>query len=292
MASKKEIVIKAVKDIIAQLKMKLTLRQIYYQLVSKAIIPNCMNEYKGLSRVLVDARKTGAIEFDDMEDRTRSYSLNYKHSDSTIESEINNLVQYIRFNTFKLPRSQTQTKLHIIGLEKSALETFFSNAIPKDSNTMLMVCHGYNSTSQLHEISEAIKELEYIKEVHVSYFGDHDPTGHDIPRNFKDQMEKDFGITFASFERIAVLPAQITQYHLPTAPAKAKDSRTASWDSEGVDCVEVDAIPPPVLKQLVEIQVLKYWDEDLARQVDAENVKLNIDYRKQMLEKIKEEFGD
>jgi hypothetical protein len=42
---------------------RLTLRQLYYQLVSKDIIPNKLTEYQKLSTLLVKARMGGAVDW-------------------------------------------------------------------------------------------------------------------------------------------------------------------------------------------------------------------------------------
>ena len=60
-------IVKAVNEILAQYNAPLTLRQVYYRLVAKALIPNTVTSYKTLSRLLVKARERG--EVDDAERR-------------------------------------------------------------------------------------------------------------------------------------------------------------------------------------------------------------------------------
>src|ERR1700722_6265193 len=50
----------------------LTLRQLYYQFVSRDIIPNKQSEYKRLGSVINDARLAGLIDWSAIEDRTRN----------------------------------------------------------------------------------------------------------------------------------------------------------------------------------------------------------------------------
>lgn len=50
----------------------LTLRQIYYQLVSRGIIENKVSEYTMLSNLLKWARLDGYISWDDIKDRVTS----------------------------------------------------------------------------------------------------------------------------------------------------------------------------------------------------------------------------
>ena len=49
----------------------LTLRQLYYQFVSRDIIPNNLRSYKNLGSVLNDARLAGKVDWDMIEDRGR-----------------------------------------------------------------------------------------------------------------------------------------------------------------------------------------------------------------------------
>jgi len=61
-----------VKKIIKEFDTKLTLRQIYYQLVSKHLIENIRSQYQRLSKILVKARYDSIIDWEDIEDRTRN----------------------------------------------------------------------------------------------------------------------------------------------------------------------------------------------------------------------------
>jgi len=54
-----------------QQNIKLTLRQLYYQLVARDIIPNKKSEYNKISRILTDARYCGLVDWNAIEDRIR-----------------------------------------------------------------------------------------------------------------------------------------------------------------------------------------------------------------------------
>lgn len=51
----------------------LTVRQLYYQLVARAIIPNTERSYKRVTGVANDARMAGLMDWAAIEDRTRSF---------------------------------------------------------------------------------------------------------------------------------------------------------------------------------------------------------------------------
>ncbi len=277
-----------VKKIMNEVGMVMTLRQIYYQLVGKGLIPNKISEYKALSAMLVKARKNGDIDYEDMEDRTRKINNKFSQNWDEVDESVKSLVDYLDSASIRLSRALYQPVLHIIGLEKQALEAFFEASIPSGRNCMLVVNRGYNSLSQLKNIVDAINGMQQIREIRVSYFGDHDPSGKDIERNLKDQLEE-FGIVFDSWEKIGVLPAHITRWNLPTAPPKTKDSRTKNWTEGG--CVELDAIPPNDLKQIIKQRVSMYFDMDIRNEVVKLEGVLNRRYKKKLLKALQNKYS-
>ena len=50
----------------------LTLRQLFYQFVSRALIPNTQKDYKRLGDVIKNARRAGLLDWESIEDRTRN----------------------------------------------------------------------------------------------------------------------------------------------------------------------------------------------------------------------------
>ena len=49
----------------------MSLRQLYYQFVSRDLLPNEAKSYKRLGKTVSDARNAGLIDWDSIEDRTR-----------------------------------------------------------------------------------------------------------------------------------------------------------------------------------------------------------------------------
>jgi len=262
MATKKELIIKVVKDIASKYGLgKLTLRQIYYRIMelSKSIpeldFPNTTSQYKSLSKILVDARKDGTIPYNVMEDRTReviddtwTYYDNWK---DTVNSQIENIKNAPEIEIHK---NLYQDKINLIVLEKQALEGIFTRTLSNMS--ILVVCKGYNSLSQLKDLYDILEDEK--RQVNCYFFSDFDPSGIDIQRNFKEQMELDFNIKFDKFERKCLTEKQIAQYNLPFAPVKTKDTRSKGWKPKGV--IEMDALEPNILVNLISECVDENWN--------------------------------
>jgi len=73
-SGKKRQVFEKVKEVVDDFQSqgyRMTLRQLYYQLVSKDVIPNIASEYAKLSTLLTEARMYGYIDWDFIEDRIR-----------------------------------------------------------------------------------------------------------------------------------------------------------------------------------------------------------------------------
>jgi hypothetical protein len=121
----------------------------------------------------------------------------------------------------------------------------------------LMVTRGYASLSFLYEAGEYLRTLNVP--VFLYYFGDWDPSGVDIPRKVEADL-RDFAPDNAvTFARVAVNPDQIHAWSLPTRPTKGRDSRSKSFVGESV---EVDAIPPGYLRQLVANCIEQHMNQD------------------------------
>lgn len=77
--------------------LRLTLRQLYYQLVTRNIISNEEKSYKKLSSLISSARLAGLVDWDAIEDRVRQ---------PKIQSEFNDLSELIEaaINSYRLPR--------------------------------------------------------------------------------------------------------------------------------------------------------------------------------------------
>jgi len=284
--TKKQEIIKQVQAIIRQYTTKLTLRQIFYRLVSAQTIVNTMSSYKYLSSVLVDARMDGDIDWDDIEDRTRG-----AEGGDSIEELVDEYVESWLYalkscgSSYKMPRWKDQKFYVEVWLEKEALSGVFSE-ITGVLNVVLCVCRGYPSATFLHDAVERLKEVEE-REVVILYFGDHDPSGQDIQRYVQEFLSQ-FGLN-PDFHKIAITPQQITQYRIPPAPAKKTDARYAGFVAQyGDRTVELDALDPNVLQRLIQSSVEQYFSQSQYQIVQNEQNRR----RKEIKDKVDDILGE
>ncbi len=105
------------------------------------------------------------------------------------------------------------------------------------------------------------------KQVYVYHFGDFDPSGVNAAETIdRDLRELAPGVDIV-FERIAVTKEQIENMDLPTRPTKQSDTRAAGF---GNVSVELDAIPPDVLREMVREVLSRHIDDELLEELQAE----------------------
>jgi hypothetical protein len=110
-----------------------------------------------------------------------------------------------------------------------------------------MVSRGYASLSFLHSAAEVIKSSN--RPTFIYHLGDHDPSGVNAGEKIDQTLREMAPGAEIHFERLAVLPQQITSWRLPTRPTKQTDTRAKRF---GEVSVELDAIDPLRLRQLVQ----------------------------------------
>jgi len=252
--AKLEIVNKIIEDY-AQQGYRLTLRQLYYQLVSRDIIPNAKAEYAKLSTLLVNGRMSGIVDWDAIEDRIRIPFLPYWVNG--IEDAINDTI-----TQYRLDRQKEQKVYIELWVEKDALSGVLKR-ITSHYHIKLMVNRGYSSCTAMHDAYERLKRYEAEKkQTCVLYLGDYDPSGLDMIRDVRERLEE-FGV-YPEVRHIGLTKKQIEKFSPPPNPAKITDPR-AGWyiQKHGNSSWEVDALDPKVLHQLVRKNVEELIDMDL-----------------------------
>jgi hypothetical protein len=237
----------------------MTLRQVYYQLVSKQVIENKKSEYQRLDNALIVARKEGLIPYEWIEDRTR------RPRDVAMWEDLSEFIEDIRYAYRKNIWSRQKNYI-VVWVEKEALSEIFSKIVEPYGVT-LVVGRGYNSLSIKKELADRFKSIN--KSVVILYFGDFDPSGEDIYRDLVDSFS--FFGTRPKIEKVALTREQVEEYHLPFDFTKKTDARATNFIKKYGDmAVELDALPVQVLQKLIKENIEKYLDAKAFNSVIAE----------------------
>jgi len=241
--------------------LRLTLRQLYYQFVTKNYITNEERSYKNLGKAISNGRLAGLIDWDAIEDRVRvpKPPNEFQSLESLVEAA---------FRSFRLPRWKGQEYYAELWVEKDALSGVLE-PLAREFHVTMMVNRGYSSQSAMYEAGRrfAEKDNDGYRTV-LFYLGDHDPSGEDMVRDVQDRLQR-FG-SEVEVKKIALTMAQVNQHNPPPNPAKMSDSRAKAYVEEhGASSWEVDALPPEVLNDLIRESFEEILDRDKMDEVIA-----------------------
>ena len=244
---------------------KLTLRQVFYVLLGRALIKSSETMYKALGKLIGNARKAGLIDWDTIEDRGRQADR---------PTEFDSLGDLIdtALAWYRLPRWEGQKVYAELWVEKAALAGVLQPMADRYHVT-LMVNKGYSSLSAMYESAKRIREGTRDGEIPATifYLGDHDPSGLDMARDIREKLATfTHGEIPFKVEMLALTTEQVRHYNPPPNPTKLQDTRAKKYIEEfGRECWEVDALPPDVLQQIITDAFDEVIDRDLMDKVKA-----------------------
>ena len=235
----------------------LSVRQLYYQLVSGNVIPNSAKSYTNLVNLIGDARLAGLIDWDAIVDRSRATEANSHWSSP--KDIIATCAQQFRYDLWGNQPCYVE-----VVVEKQALE-----------GVLVPVCgfldipftasKGYCSLSTLYEMAQRYLAAT-DKDLYLLHLADHDSSGVDMTRDLESRLDTllgPFGVC-VNVQRLALNLDQVEAYGLPPNPAKVTDTRARGYIRQyGHDSWELDALPPEVIADLVREAVLSLRDPDL-----------------------------
>lgn len=237
----------------------ITLRQLYYQFVSRDLLPNKQAEYDRLGRILSDARLAGLVSWTALEDRGRNLR-GLETWDSPV-SCITSAVADYRIDAWANQRWRPE-----VWVEKQAMEGNIQGICCK-LRVDFFATKGYNSQSEQWRAGRRF--ASYIAKGQtpiVFHLADHDPSGFDMTEDLRTRLEIFAGLPIA-VHRLALNPDQVHKYSPPPNPAKETDSRYAEYVQKYGDYSwELDALSPDVISRLIQdaveqIRDPKLWDE-------------------------------
>lgn len=238
-----------------------TLRGVYYRVVSVGAVDKTEAGYRVVGRQLLKLRRAYVIPYSWITDGTRWITA------PTTWSSLDEMLDDAASSYRRALWHDSPDEVHVF-TEKDAISGVIL-PVTKKWDVPLGVLRGYSSESFAHSVAQDIIESNSARSgvTYVYQLGDHDPSGADAWRDFTTKVaefiaEEGGDESRVRFERIAVTPQQITEYGLMTRPTKRTDPRARKFSGESV---EVDAIPATNLRSIVENAILQHVDHDAVR---------------------------
>ncbi len=242
----------------------LTVRQLYYQLVTRLVVENTVKEYKRVKETISAARLAGLIDWNAIEDRTRNLQTlaRWNSPADIIDSAADDYREH-------LWRDQ-ETRVEV-WIEKDALLGVIED-VCDELRVPYFSFRGSNSQSEQYKagrnrfgayLSNGLKPI-------VLHLSDHDPKGMDMVRDNQDRLSM-FAGRPVEVRRLALTTDQVRRHAPPPNPAKESDALYAKYVAEhGEECWELDALSPPVIAGLIRDEVAGIVDADAWNEAKAE----------------------
>jgi hypothetical protein len=237
-------IIERAADIADGFDIMVTLRQVFYRLVTEAVLPNRKNTYNRLGRLSAQARRENRFPrlldqgrridqplfFTGPEDARRWTEQHYRRD-----------------------RTEGQPWSIYVAAEKATLKPQL-DAWFADRGLPVFTLRGYSGQELVTDVQNDIMVTR--RPSVLIYAGDFDPSGIDIDRNFVQRV----GV-FDKVERIALNADQVVG--LPVQVGKADDPRASGFVAEHgrLVQVELEALDPNTLRGRYEEAVNRYWDQ-------------------------------
>jgi len=161
----------------------LTLRQLYYQLVTENIIPNKQAEYAKLSTLLKEWRMAGIVDWEAIEDRLRIPFIPYSCDDP--QDAISDLL-----SQYRLDRQEGQETYIEVWVEKDALSWVLKHITGK-YHVRLLVNRWYGSITAIHDAyKRMLPKIRLGIQCKILYLWDHDPSWMDMIRDIQTRVSE------------------------------------------------------------------------------------------------------
>jgi hypothetical protein len=233
----------ALYEIVAE-QQPMAVRQVFYQVVVRDLMPNSQSTYDKVQQTLVDMRKAGDLPYGWLTDHSRS--VYHVRSYATIAEAMQAAADSYR----KALWVDVPVRLELWVEKKALIGVLWP--IVREYDIALYPAGGFTSLSFANDAAEEI--ASYEKPTVIYHLGDYDPSGMLIGEKIEETLRELAPEAEIHFHRLAVTPEQIVDLNLPGQPTK-QSSHNRGWTG---DSVELDAIAPDDLRTLVR-ETIEQW---------------------------------
>jgi hypothetical protein len=249
----------------------ITVRGLYYAVLAAGLIDKSEDNSKKLGRLVTKLRRDGILPWESVVDGSRSVHAPPMYP--SIRDGVGEMLDYIRIDPWATKRHTV-----IVLIEKDAL-TGVIEPTTRHYGVPLWPVRGYSSLTVLREIAERI--FNDGRPCFVYQLGDLDPSGDHATEEAREEIIG-FLAEFESktrrraprvvFERLAINPGQLNTMMIGEGvdarrlfdfgrETSRKDPRYGGYVAKygaGFPSFELDIIPPPVLRQIVQDAIRRH----------------------------------
>jgi len=249
---------------------KMTVRQIYYKLISVGLGKSGDSFANELSELLCDARRKYLVNPNDAEgidpslivDPTREVRYTEpSKDDKDFSQNLNRRILNSIDEQFTLDIWQDQKVMPIIILEKHTLADIFEEKT-EYYKVPLNVNIGFTSDAKLFEISQLIPSN---KELIFQMYSDYDDSGSTMFSTFANSaryyIKNPFNVEQGALTKQQVLDPKYKLHTIPRTYKKRVKGTPPQWVKVTKQICELDAFDPNDLKQIIKDNIERYIDK-------------------------------
>jgi hypothetical protein len=248
----------------------LTVRQIYYRLVATGKLEKTERAYGRLVEHLTLARRAEFVAFEHIRDD--GADLPGSLVGWSDPGDLAGLLAAVA-RDFALDPQTGQVRRLLLWCEAGGMRPQLER-VAAPYGVQVIAGGGFDSLTAKHAMAELMTDADAAFE--VLHVGDFDPSGEHVFASLAEDVEE-FALALGAdvaFARLAVTPAQVDLYGLPTAPPKPSDRRSFSG---GDRTVQAEALPPDVLADTVEAAIRERLDLGLVAEAGRLSEQIRAD---------------
>lgn len=240
-------------------QLPVTIRQLFYGLIGRAVIDKTEPTYAKLCEVLNRARRAGMVPWESIRDDGPAVHVPWGFDDP------DDFLRGVRYSArqFRRHRQDGQDAYLELWCEAAGMVPQLRH-VAEPYGVAVATSGGFDSVTAKYDA--ACRFLDRDVPTIVLHVGDYDPSGCSIIDSAAEDITAfcdDTAAGIVQFRRLAVTPDQIRDLALPTAPPKAGDRRGEAM----TDTVQAEAIPPAVLAEIVANEITSLINLEVYRQV-------------------------
>lgn len=240
---------------IARTYAPITVRGAFYQAVNRGLVPKDETKgYRLVQRRLLKLRESLDIPYGWITDGSRTVYGHARYRDA------DDFARTVKTRYRQDYWSEADEYVEI-WIEKDALAGVVMPVVVDEFGLDLHVTRGFASVTYLQAAAENIMLED--RPVYVYLFTDYDPAGMNIADRVEQELwERAGDDCMVHVERVAVTPEQIQAYNLPTRPTKQSRRKSPTYyeAAHGDVSVELDAMPPDVLRDTIRERIERHMD--------------------------------
>jgi hypothetical protein len=251
----------------------ISIRQIYYAAVSDGVVAKTERGYARIKETIGMARRSGRIPWEVIRDDSGARAV------PTAAAGPQAFLEGLRraVEGYRLDRQTGQPVRLEVWCEAAGMVPQLA-ALADPYGIPVYSGGGFNSLAGKHDA--ALRAVTDARGLCILHVGDLDPSGVHMPLALGEDVAA-FAVAHGAHTelvRVAVTREQVTEYQLPTAPAKATDHR--SFPENGT--TQAEALPPDILARLVRHAIEERRDrqvfEALLQREETERSRLREDF--------------